>query len=66
MVAGIEVAERWSSGRLAELIAGTKASWWLAVGVPRLVDRGVLVKVGRGWFGRRGEIESAILGTKAA
>jgi hypothetical protein len=62
MDVGSEVPERWNTPRLAELVNGTTVTWWKTAGIPRLVRRGVLVKVGRGWFGVRSQIVRDLMG----
>lgn len=54
--------ERWSSQRLAEAFPGTSPKLWLESLVPAMIAAGALVKRGRGWLGRRGDIEAALLG----
>lgn len=53
---------RWNVAALVELVPGTTRRIWLAELIPSLVAAGVLRKVGRAWFGRRSEIEAALLG----
>ncbi len=52
--------ERWTSARLAATVPGTTRGWWKRTMAPELARRGVLRKIGRGWFGRRGEIVAAL------
>lgn len=63
---GEDFPARWSSAQLAGLLRGSSAWWMRTVMIPRLVERGVLHKVGRAWIGRRSEIESALLSPNAA
>lgn len=53
---------RWNVAALVELVPGTTRRIWLAELIPSLVASSVLVKRGRAWFGRRSEIEAALLG----
>lgn len=61
-VAQRETVERWTTARLVELVPGTQRKLWLVELVPHLVAMGALVKRGRAWFGKRSEIELALLG----
>ena len=51
---------RWSLAELVALVPGSSRSFWRRV-LPSLVSRHVLVKSGKGWLGRRGELERALL-----
>jgi hypothetical protein len=51
---------RWSRDALVQLVPGTTTTYWRRQ-IPFLVARGALVKSGRGWLGRRSEIEAALL-----
>lgn len=57
-----EFPARWTAARLAELVDGTTRKWWLKTGIPMLMERGVLRKLGRGYIGRRSAIEAALMG----
>ncbi len=57
-----EFPARWTSARLAQLVGGTTAKWWLTRGIPLLLQCGALKKVGRGYMGRRSAIEAALMG----
>jgi hypothetical protein len=59
--------ERWTVKSLCQLVPGsTRRNWnsW----IPGLVAAGVLTKRGKGWLGRRAEIEAALVvkGTESA
>ena len=59
--------ERWTSPRLAELVEGTTAKWWRTKGIPLLLQRGALRKVGhgcRGYIGSRSDIRTALMGAE--
>lgn len=53
--------QRWTTARLVELVPGTQRKLWLVELVPELVAIGALVKRGRAWFGKRSDIEAALL-----
>lgn len=53
---------QWTSADLAELAPGTNAYAWKTKLAPRLAAMGALRRDGRRWFGRRGDIEAALLG----
>ncbi len=57
--------EFWTVGNFVKTFPGTSRKKWLVALVPLLVKLGVLVKSGRGWWGRRGQIETALLGKPA-
>ena len=61
MVTAIDSLERWTVRKLLELIPGTSRAFWRHTALPSLVANGVLVKIGRGWVGRRVAIEAALL-----
>jgi hypothetical protein len=53
--------ERWTIRSLRALIPNTSAANWRRVFLPELLAQRVLVKRGKGWLGRRNEIEAALL-----
>ena len=52
--------ERWELDTLVQLIPRSTPTYWRRM-VRVLVARRTLVKSGRGWLGRRSEIEAALL-----
>lgn len=52
---------RWSTAAFVRLVPGTTSATWLRVIAPRLVELGVLRKIGKAWYGRRSAIEAALL-----
>jgi hypothetical protein len=53
---------RWRTADLAALVPGTNEFAWRTELAPQLVSAGALHRRGRAWYGRRGEIEAAIMG----
>ena len=53
---------QWTSADLAALTPGTNAYAWRTKIGPQLARLGALRRDGRRWFGRRGDIEAALLG----
>jgi hypothetical protein len=53
---------QWTSADLADLAPGTNAYAWRTKIGPRLAAMGALRRDGRRWFGRRSDIEAALLG----
>jgi hypothetical protein len=58
--------ERWTIQSLRPLVVNTSEATWRRVLVPTLIARGVLVKHGKAWLGRRSEIEAALLNPSAS
>jgi hypothetical protein len=56
--------ELYSVRGLVDLVPGSTRKVWLGNWIPMLTSAGVLRKRGRGWVGRRHEIEAALLGGK--
>ena len=56
-----DAVERWTVARLVDLVPGSSRRTWLTELVPELVGARVLRKVGKGWLGRKGAIEAALL-----
>ena len=56
--------QRWNSARLAELMGATR-KWVLTCAIPRLEAAGAIRKMGRGYVGRRSDIEAALLSASA-
>lgn len=50
-----------SHPRLTEVIPGTTPQKWYRSLLPELEARGVLVKRGAAWYGRRSDIEAALI-----
>ncbi len=65
MAAIVDDVERWTSGRLVELVPGSKRDWWRDAIIPDLVTRRVLRPLRRGWIGSRSEILSALMGDRS-
>jgi hypothetical protein len=57
--------ERWTIRRFLDAFPGTTRKNWLDTFARELMTAGVLRKVGKGWLGRRSEIEDALLGRLA-
>lgn len=57
---------RWRSEDFPLSFPGTSARTWRRDYIPRLINAGVLQKIGRAWFGKRSEIEAALLGRFAS
>lgn len=53
---------RWTYARLTETVPGSNRAWWRCVGVPLLVEKGVLRPIGRSWLGRAEALKLALLG----
>ena len=53
--------ERWSVARLVALVPGSSRRTWLTSWIPQLVSARVLRKVGKGWLGRRADIEAELV-----
>ncbi len=51
---------RWTVKRFIELVPGSTRRNWSSW-IPALIAAGVIRKVGKGWLGRRDEIERALM-----
>jgi hypothetical protein len=51
---------RWSIHTLVEHVPGSSRAFWRRM-LPTLISRGVLVKSGHGWLGRRAALDAALL-----
>ena len=63
---GSEKPERFTAPRLAALVEGTTAKWWRATGADYLMQRGILKRVGKSWFGKRSAVLAAFNGGSSA
>jgi hypothetical protein len=57
-----DLLTRWRGADFPPAFPGTTARTWVREYIPLLVKQGVLRKVGRAWFGKRSEIEGALMG----
>lgn len=60
-----DAVRRWQLHDLVGLVPGSSPKVWRTDYVPSLIAAGALHKRGRGWLGRRSDIEAALLGTPA-